>query len=56
MSFVKFGVDWAEIEQDIQCGQIGFSTGMEMPTVFPKRVSRVRVWYWILEDITLSHE
>ena len=27
---------------------IGFRTGTVIPAVFPKWVTRVRVWYWIL--------
>ena len=33
---------------DSRDGQIGFRTGTGIPTVFPKRVMRVRVRYWIL--------
>ena len=32
----------------MRAGWVGFRTGMEIPAVFPKRVTRVRVRYWIL--------
>jgi len=30
---------------------IGFATGAGKPAVFPKRVSRFRVWCWILHTV-----
>src|ERR1700722_9898616 len=40
---------------DLQLIFTGFKTGTEKPTVFPKRVTRVQVRYWILVHRSIPH-
>ena len=43
---------WDDMGFDDDSGEayLGFNTGTGLPTVFPKRVSRVRVRFWFLAD------